>query len=253
MEFYERISGARMHANYIRPGGVQRDIPTGLLADIASFADSFRSRIDEIEELLTNNRIWRQRLVDVGVVTLSQALLFGFSGVLLRSVGVPWDLRQVLGYEVYDQLKFEVPVGRSGDCFDRYVMRICEMRESLILITQCIQKMPWGPVFSDDQKLTPPPRSFMKQSMESLIHHFKFFSEGFSLPSSEIYTAVEAPKGEFGVYLVADGTNRPYRCAIRAPGFAHLQGFDFMSRGHLVADAVTIIGTQDIVFGEVDR
>lgn len=253
MEFYERVSGARMHAAYIRPGGVAQDLPVGLSQDLFLFAQQFVSRIDEIEEMLTNNRIWKQRLVDVGRVTRDEALDWGFSGVMLRGSGVSWDLRQSEPYDVYEKMNFDVPVGTRGDCYDRYLIRIEEMRQSLKIILQCLNEIPDGLVKVDDRKITPPSRSQMKQSMESLIHHFKLYTEGITVPPGETYTAVEAPKGEFGVYLVSDGTNRPYRCKIRAPGFAHLQGLDFMSRNHMLADIVTIIGTQDIVFGEVDR
>jgi NADH dehydrogenase (ubiquinone) Fe-S protein 2 len=253
MEFYERVSGARMHAAYIRPGGVAQDLPIGLSEDIYRFARQFASRIDEMEEMLTNNRIWKQRLVDVGVVTADQALDWGFSGVMLRGSGIGWDLRKTQPYDVYDRLDFQVPVGSRGDCYDRYLIRVEEMRQSLRLIMQCLQEMPQGIIKADDRKITPPSRSQIKQSMESLIHHFKLYTEGFAVPAGETYTAVEAPKGEFGVFLVSNGTNRPYRCKIRAPGFAHLQGLDFMARNHMLADVVTIIGTQDIVFGEVDR
>ena len=253
MEFYERVSGARMHANYIRPGGVSQDIPLGLLEDIFIFAQQYSSRIDEMEELLTNNRIWKQRLVDIGVVSKDQALSWGFTGVLLRSTGVFWDLRKNQPYEVYDKLDFEVPLGKNGDCYDRYLMRINEMRQSINIILQCINNMPEGPIKTEDYKIVSPSRSEVKNSMEALIHHFKLYSKGFSIAADEVYVATEAPKGEFGVYLVSDGTNKPYRCKIKAPGFAHLQGLDFMSRNHLIADVVTIIGTQDIVFGEIDR
>jgi NADH dehydrogenase (ubiquinone) Fe-S protein 2 len=253
MEFYERVSGARMHAAYIRPGGVAQDLPIGLCEDIFKFSQQFASRIDEMEEMLTNNRIWKQRLVEIGVVTADQALDWGFSGVMLRGSGVSWDLRKTQPYDVYERMKFDVPVGTRGDCYDRYLIRIEEMRQSLRIIMQCINELPEGMIKIDDRKITAPSRSQMKQSMESLIHHFKLYTEGFIVPASETYTAVEAPKGEFGVFLVSNGTNRPYRCKIRAPGFAHLQGIDFMSRNHMLADVVTIIGTQDIVFGEVDR
>lgn len=253
MEFYERVSGARMHAAYIRPGGVAQDLPIGLSEDIFKFCQQFASRIDEMEEMLTNNRIWKQRLVDIGVVTADQALDWGFSGVMLRGSGVSWDLRKTQPYDVYNQMNFDIPVGTRGDCYDRYLIRVEEMRQSLRIIMQCLNELPQGIVKIDDKKITPPSRSQMKQSMESLIHHFKLYTEGFVVPASETYTAVEAPKGEFGVFLVSNGTNRPYRCKIRAPGFAHLQGLDFMSRNHMLADVVTIIGTQDIVFGEVDR
>lgn len=253
MEFYERVSGARMHAAYVRPGGVAQDLPHGLCEDIFRFSQQYASRIDEMEEMLTNNRIWKQRLVDIGVVTADQALDWGFSGVMLRGSGVSWDLRKTQPYDVYGDMKFDVPVGTRGDCYDRYLIRIEEMRQSLRIMMQCVNEMPQGLIKVDDRKITPPSRSQMKQSMESLIHHFKHYTEGFTVPAGETYTAVEAPKGEFGVFLVSNGTNRPYRCKIRAPGFAHLQGIDFMSRNHMLADVVTIIGTQDIVFGEVDR
>lgn len=253
MEFYERVSGARMHAAYVRPGGVSVDIPLGLCEDIYKFAKEFASRIDEIEEMLTSNRIWKQRLVDVGVVSAEQAMDWSFSGVLLRGSGVAWDLRKTQPYEVYDQMNFDIPVGTRGDCYDRYLIRIQEMRESLRIIAQTINEMPKGLIRTDDRKITPPTREQMKQSMESLIHHFKFYTGGVVVPAGETYTAVEAPKGEFGVYLVSNGTSKPYRCKIRAPGFAHLQGLDFMARNHMLADVVTMIGTQDIVFGEVDR
>jgi len=253
MEFYERVSGARMHAAYIRPGGVSQDLPSGLLKDIFLFIEQFSSRIDEIEEMLTNNRIWKQRLVNIGVVSAEEAMNWGFSGVLLRGSGIPWDLRSVQPYEVYDKMKFEIPTGLRGDCYDRYLIRVEEMRQSLRIISQCINQMPNGPVKLDDRKISPPSRSQMKQSMESLIHHFKLHTDGFNVPKGEVYTGIEAPKGEFGVFLVSDGTNRPYRCKIKAPGFSHLQGIDFMSKNHMLADVVTIIGTQDIVFGEVDR
>lgn len=253
MEFYERVSGARMHAAYIRPGGVHTDLPIGLCDDIYTFCEQFPSRIDEMEEMLTGNRIWKQRLVDVGVVTAADALDWGFSGVMLRGSGVPWDLRKAQPYEIYPELDFEVPVGTQGDCYDRYVCRVEELRQSTRLVQQCLNLLEPGLVRVDDRKLSPPPRSEMKDDMESLIHHFKLYTEGYSPPPGETYTACEAPKGEFGVYLVSDGTNRPYRCHIRAPGFAHLQGLDFMAKGHMLADVVAIIGTQDIVFGEIDR
>jgi NADH dehydrogenase (ubiquinone) Fe-S protein 2 len=253
MEFYERVSGARMHAAYIRPGGVAQDLPAGLCEDVHGFCQQFASRIDELEEMLTMNRIWKQRLVDIGVVTAEQALAWGFSGVMLRGSGVPWDLRRTQPYEVYDRLEFDMPLGTRGDCYDRYLLRVEEMRQSLRLIMQCLNHLPQGVVKTDDAKVTPPSRHQMKQSMESLIHHFKYFTEGMVVPASETYCAVEAPKGEFGVYLVSDGGASPYRCKIRAPGFAHLQGLDMMARHHLLADVVTIIGTQDVVFGEIDR
>jgi NADH dehydrogenase (ubiquinone) Fe-S protein 2 len=253
MEFYERVSGARMHAAYIRPGGVSQDLPLGLSEDMYNFAEQFASRIDELEEMLTNNRIWKQRLVDIGKVSVQEALDWGFSGVMLRGSGVAWDLRATQPYDVYSQMDFEVPVGTQGDCYDRYLIRVEEMRQSLRIMTQALNALPQGMIKADDRKITPPSRTQMKESMESLIHHFKLYTEGFTVPEGETYTAIEAPKGEFGVYLVSNGTNRPYRCKIRAPGFAHLQGLDFMSRHHMLADVVTIIGTQDIVFGEVDR
>jgi NADH dehydrogenase (ubiquinone) Fe-S protein 2 len=253
MEFYERVSGARMHAAYIRPGGVSLDLPLGLLDDIYSFVIQFSSRIDEIEELLTHNRIWKQRLVDIGVVPLDLAKAWGFTGVMLRGSGINWDLRKDRPYEVYDKMSFNIPVGTAGDCYDRYLIRVQEMRESLAIILQCLNQMPEGSVKSTDTKYVSPSRFNLKSDMESLIHHFKFYTEGFNIAAGQVYQAVEAPKGEFGVFLVSDGTARPYRCKIRAPGFAHLQGLDVMAKGHMLADVVTIIGTQDIVFGEVDR
>jgi NADH dehydrogenase (ubiquinone) Fe-S protein 2 len=253
MEFYERVSGARMHAVYIRPGGLSQDLPLGLLDDIYSFIFQFSNRIDEIEELITNNRIWKQRLVDIGVVSAKQALDWGFSGVMLRGSGVAWDLRKTHPYEIYSEIDFDIPVGRNGDCYDRYLIRIEEMRQSIKIIYQVLNKFPQGPVKIVDNKIVSPSRIEMKHSMESLIHHFKLYTEGFFVPSGETYTSVEAPKGEFGIYLISNGKNRPYRCKIRAPGFSHLQGLNFMSKGHMIADVVTIIGTQDIVFGEVDR
>lgn len=253
MDFYEEVSGARMHANYFRPGGVARDMPTGLAEKIRQFANDFVARIDEIEGLLTDNRIWRQRLVDVGVVSKDQAIEWGFTGPMLRGSGVAWDLRKSQPYEVYDEMDFDIPVGKHGDSFDRYLVRIEEMRESLKIIHQCLDNMPEGPVKAQNFKVSPPKRDEMKSSMEALIHHFKYFTEGFHVPAGEVYACVEAPKGEMGVYLVSDGGARPYRAKIRAPGFPHLQGLDFMSRGHMLADVVTIIGTQDIVFGEIDR
>lgn len=254
MEFYERVSGARLHSAYIRPGGVALDLPLNLLDDIYLFISQFSSRIDEMEELLTNNRIWKQRLIDIGVVSLEEGLNWGFSGVMLRGSGLPWDLRKVSNYEsIYQKLNFNIPVGSKGDCYDRYLVRILEMRESISIINQCINQIPRGFVKAGDHKIVPPTRGHMKYSMEALIHHFKLYTEGYSVPKGETYMSVEAPKGEFGVYLVSDDSNRPYRCSIKAPGFLHLQGLDFMSRGHMIADVVTIIGTQDIVFGEVDR
>ena len=253
MEFYERVSGARLHASYVRPGGVAQDLPHGLCDDIHKFCQTFASRIDEMEEMLTQNRIWIQRLVNIGTVSAKDAVAYGFSGVMLRGSGVSWDLRKTQPYEVYESLNFDIPVGTQGDCYDRYLIRIEEMRQSLKLIAQCLNQLPQGLVKVDDKKISPPSRKHMKESMESLIHHFKLFTEGFVVPASETYVGVEAPKGEFGVYLVSNGTNKPYRCKIRAPGFVHLQALDFMAKHHLLADVVTIIGTQDIVFGEVDR
>jgi len=254
MEFYERVSGARMHASYIRPGGVSQDIPLGLLEDINLFILQFSSRIDEIEELLTNNRIWKQRLVDIGTISLEDGLNWGFSGVMLRGSGLNWDLRKKMSYEIaYENLDYKIPVGCVGDCYDRFLVRIEEMRQSISIIDQCINRIPLGFYKSVDNKIIPPSRGHMKHSMESLIHHFKLFTEGYSVPKGETYIGIEAPKGEFGVFLVSDNTNKPYRCSIKAPGFLHLQGLDFMSKNHMIADVVTIIGTQDIVFGEVDR
>ncbi|XP_052055805.1 NADH dehydrogenase [ubiquinone] iron-sulfur protein 2, mitochondrial [Apodemus sylvaticus] len=252
-EFYERVSGARMHAAYVRPGGVHQDLPLGLMDDIYEFSKNFSLRIDEVEEMLTNNRIWRNRTVDIGVITAEDALNYGFSGVMLRGSGIQWDLRKTQPYDVYDQVEFDVPVGSHGDCYDRYLCRVEEMRQSLRIIEQCLNKMPPGEIKVDDAKVSPPKRAEMKTSMESLIHHFKLYTEGYQVPPGATYTAIEAPKGEFGVYLVSDGSSRPYRCKIKAPGFAHLAGLDKMSKGHMLADVVAIIGTQDIVFGEIDR
>jgi NADH dehydrogenase (ubiquinone) Fe-S protein 2 len=253
MEFYERVSGARMHASFFRPGGVNQDLPKGLLNDIYIFILQFNNRLDELEELLTQNRIWKLRLVDIGQVTAKDALDLGFSGVMLRGSGIPWDLRKTQPYEIYNLLDFKIPIGTNGDCYDRYLIRIQEMRESISIINQCINQIPEGDVKINDSKLTPPSRIQLKTSMESLIHHFKYYTQGFVVPKGETYLTIEAPKGEFGVYLVSNGTNKPYRCKIKAPGFVHLQALDFMSKKHMIADVVTIIGTQDIVFGEVDR
>jgi len=253
MEFYERVSGSRMHAAYIRPGGVSQDLPAGLLEDIADFADNFPKYLDDTESLLTENRIFKQRTVDIGVVSEADALSWGFSGPMLRASGVPWDLRKSQPYEIYDLLEFDIPIGKNGDCYDRYLVRVEEMRQSVSLIKQCIEQMPHGPVKTDDKKVAPPDRAEMKHSMEALINHFKLHTEGYRVPKGEVYAAVEAPKGEFGVYLVSDGTNKPYRCRLRAPGFVHLQALDFMSKGHMLADVVSVLASQDIVFGEVDR
>ncbi len=253
LEFYERASGARFHSAYIRPGGLHQDIPAGMEHDIAKFCAGFGKIIDDVETLVTENRIWKQRTVDVGVVTAEEAQAWGFSGPMLRGSGVAWDLRKSQPYEIYSQLDFDIPIGKHGDCYDRYLVRMEEMRQSLRIINQCLEKLPSGGVMTDDPKIAPPKRAAMKQSMEAMIHHFKLYTEGYHVPAGEVYAAVEAPKGEFGVYLVSDGSNRPYRCKIRAPGFAHLQGLDFMSRGHMLADVSAIIGTLDVVFGEIDR
>jgi len=253
MEFYERVSGARMHAAYIRPGGVSKDLPKGLLEDIWNFTVAYSSRIDEAEELLTSSRIWRQRLLNIGIVSKKKALNYSCSGPILRSTGVFWDLRKNTPYETYNLLNFSVPIASNGDCFDRYTIRIEEMRQSLEIIQQAILQIPLGKVKSENYKLVAPKRTALKSSMESLIHHFKLYSEGFSVPKGETYVGVEAPKGEFGVYLVSDGSNKPYRCKLRSPGFFHLQMIDYISKYHMLADVVTIIGTLDLVFGEIDR
>ena len=253
MEFYERVSGARLHANYIRPGGVNFDLPLGFLDDLYIYIQQLSIRLNEIDEMLTNNRIWKQRLVDVGIITSTEAIELGFSGVMLRGSGISWDLRKNAPYEVYNQLNFEVPVGSNGDCYDRYCLRVEEMRQSIFLLLQCINKIPEGNIKSNNKKITAPSRKNIKKDMESLIHHFKYYSEGFTIPKNETYMATEAPKGEFGIFLVSDGTNKPYRCKIKAPGFVHLQALNFMAKNHLLADVVSIIGTLDIVFGEVDR
>jgi NADH-quinone oxidoreductase subunit D len=252
-EFYERVSGARMHANYFRPGGVARDLPAGLAEDIRSWMAGFPKVLDDIERLLNDNRIFRQRTVDIGVVGADEAVDLGFTGPMLRASGLPWDLRKSQPYEVYEQMDFDIPVGRNGDCFDRYLIRMIEMRESLRIMAQCLDAMPEGPVKVPDNKVTPPKRAELKRSMEALIHHFKYFTEGIHVPAGETYAAVEAPKGEFGVYLVSDGTNRPYRCKIRASSYTHLAALDRMSRGHMLPDVPAIIGSIDIVFGEIDR
>ena len=253
MEFYERVCGARMHAAYFRPGGVSLDLPLGLLDDIFIFLEQFNLRLNEIEDMLSENNIWKQRLVDIGVVNYKDALDWGFSGVMLRGSGYNWDLRKSQPYEIYDKLSFKVPVGQTGDCYDRYMLRMLEMKESCKIVKQCLDNIEFGNIKSSNKKITPPSRTDMKNSMESLIHHFKLSTEGFTVKPNETYSASEAPKGEFGVFLVSNGTNRPYKCKIKAPGFSHLQALEFMSKGHLIADVVTIIGTQDIVFGEVDR
>lgn len=253
MEFYERVCGARLHAAYVRPGGVHQDLPDGLLEDIDAFARRFPKLIDDIETLLTENRIFKLRTVDIGTISAEDALNWGFTGPMLRASGLPWDLRKSQPYEIYDQLDFDIPIGKHGDCYDRYLVRMAEMRECLKIIGQCLDKIPEGPVMTDDRKIAPPPRAEMKKSMEAMIHHFKFYTEGFHVPTGEVYAAVEAPKGEFGVYLISDGTNRPYRCKIRAPSYAFLQATDFLSRGHMLSDVVAIVGSLDVVFGEIDR
>jgi len=253
MEFYEKVSGARLHANYFRPGGVYRDMPNGLLNDIKEWAIKFPKFIKDLENLLSDNRIFKQRTVDIGIVSAEDAVDFGFTGPMLRASGVKWDLRKEETYEIYDKLDFEIPVGKNGDCYDRYFVRVEEMKESLKIIHQCIDNIPKGHVMIQNNKITPPKRKLMKTSMESLIHHFKLYTEGYKVPKGETYTSVEAPKGEFGVYLISDGSNKPYKCKIRAPGFAHLQAMDFCSKGHMLADVVAILGSMDIVFGEIDR
>ena len=253
MEFYERVSGARMHAAYIRPGGISADLPTGFLDDLYIFVKQFNLRLDEIEEMLTSNRIWKERLVDIGIVSAKKAIDWGFSGVMLRGSGIPWDLRKTHPYEIYSELDFYIPVGTVGDCYDRYLLRLEEMRQSLVLIQQVSNLIAPGSIKSSNYKVNAPSRSEMKVSMEAVIHHFKFYTESIIVPFGETYTAVEAPKGEFGIYLISNNTDKPYRCKIKAPGFGHLQALNEMSKGHMIADVVTIIGTQDIVFGEVDR
>jgi NADH-quinone oxidoreductase subunit D len=257
MVFYERASGSRMHAAYFRIGGVHQDLPPKLVDDIGAFCDPFLKVCDDLEELLTDNRIFKQRNVDVGVVKLADAWARGFSGVMVRGSGAVWDLRKAQPYECYSEFDFDIPVGKNGDCYDRYCVRMEEMRQSVRIMKQCVERLRradgQGPVVVDDNKIVPPRREVMKRSMEALIHHFKLYTEGFHVPAGEVYAAVEAPKGEFGVYLVADGSNRPYRCKIRAPSFPHLAAMDFLSRGHMLADVSAILGSIDIVFGEVDR
>jgi NADH-quinone oxidoreductase subunit D len=253
MEFYERASGARLHAAYFRPGGVHMDLPAGLTDDILTFCDGFEPHLDDVESLLTENRIFKQRTVDIGIVSARDAIDWGFTGPMLRGSNTAWDLRKAQPYDVYAKMQFDVPVGKTGDCYARYLVRMEEMRQSLRIIRQSIADMPQGSVMVDDNKIAPPKRSEMKHSMEALIHHFKLYTEGYHVPAGEAYAAVEAPKGEFGTYIVSDGTNKPYRCKIRAPGFAHLQGLEFLSKGHMLADVVSIIGSLDIVFGEIDR
>lgn len=253
MEFYERVCGARLHANYFRPGGVAQDMPAGLAEDMWEWTEQFPKFLNDIDSILTGNRIFKQRSVDIGVATAEEAMNWGFSGPMLRASGVAWDLRKSQPYDVYAKMDFDVPVGKTGDCYARYLVRMEEMRQSLKIMRQCLKELPDGPVRSNDYKVTPPPRAEMKNSMEALIHHFKLYTEGYHVPAGETYTAVEAPKGEFGVYLVSDGSNKPYRCHIRAPGFTHLAALDFLSRGHMLADVVSNIGAMDIVFGEIDR
>ncbi|XP_049794077.1 NADH-ubiquinone oxidoreductase 49 kDa subunit-like isoform X2 [Schistocerca nitens] len=253
MEFYERVSGARLHAAYIRPGGVHQDIPFGLLDDIYEFVSKFPERLDEVEDVITTNRIWIKRTKDIGVVSVEDALNYGFSGVMLRGSGIKWDLRKTQPYDAYDEVEFDVPIGTNGDCYDRYLCRFEEMRQSVRIIEQCLNKMPPGEVKTDDMKITPPSRAEMKTSMEALIHHFKLFTQGFHVPPGATYTAVEAPKGEFGIYIISDGSSKPYRCKIKAPGFAHLAAIDKISRRLMLADVVAIIGSLDLVFGEIDR
>ena len=255
MAFYERASGSRMHAAYIRPGGVHEDLPSPLVQDIDDFCDPFLKVLDDIEELLTGNRIFKQRNVDIAVVSLEDAFAWGFSGVMVRGSGAAWDLRKAQPYECYDELEFDIPIGKNGDCYDRYLIRMEEMRQSVRLMKQCCARLlaEAGPVGVSNQKIVPPKREEMKRSMEALIHHFKLYTEGYHVPEGEVYAAVEAPKGEFGVYLVSDGSNIPYRCKIRAPGFTHLQAMDFLCKGHMLADVSAILGSIDIVFGEVDR
>lgn len=253
MEFYEAVCGARMHANYFRPGGVAQDMPAGLDDRIMKWTETFPATLADMESLLIDNRIFKQRNVDIGNVSFEDALDWGYSGPMLRGSGVAWDLRKSQPYDAYDRMDFQVAIGKQGDCYSRFMMRIAEIRESLKIIRQCITDMPTGPVMSIDRKVSPPPRAEMKTSMEALIHHFKIFTEGFKVPEGEVYAAVEAPKGEFGVYLVSDGSNRPYRCKIRAPGFAHLASMEHLCKGHMLADAPAILGAMDIVFGEVDR
>ena len=253
MGFYERACGARLHAAYFRPGGVHQDLPDGLLDEISQWAAKFPSFIDDLEMLLTDNRIFKQRNVDIGVVSVDDVMTWGLTGVMARGSGLAWDLRRSQPYEAYNDFKFNIPIGKNGDCYDRYLVRVEECRESVRIMKQCIENMPDGPVSSADGKVVPPKRAEMKQSMEALIHHFKLYTEGYHVPAGEVYAAVEAPKGEFGVYLVADGSNKPYRCKIRAPGYAHLQALDHLCRDHMLPDVSAILGSMDIVFGEVDR
>ena len=253
MGFYERVSGSRLHANYFRAGGVHKDLPIGLDDDIYKFCKTFPKIIDDLDTLLTDNRIFKQRNVDIGIVSKQDALDYSFSGVMLRGSGVAWDLRKSQSYDCYDQFDFKIPVGKNGDCYDRYLCRVEEMKESIKIIIQCLDNMPKGPIKTNDGKISPPPKKEIKESMEALIHHFKLFTEGYRVDKDEIYTAVEAPKGEFGVYLISDGSSKPYKCKIRAPGFSHLQAMDYLIKGHMLADVPAVLGSMDIVFGEVDR
>jgi NADH-quinone oxidoreductase subunit D len=253
LEFYERASGARFHAAYFRPGGVHQDLPAGLADDILAWVEQFPAKVDDLERLLTENRIFKQRTVGIGVISAADAVDWALTGPMLRGSGVAWDLRKAQPYDVYATMDFDIPIGRNGDCWDRYLVRMEEMRQSLRIIKQALAQMPGGPVKVNDRKVAPPPRGEMKNSMEALIHHFKLYTEGYHVPAGETYTATEAPKGEFGVYLVADGSNRPYRCKIRCPDFAFLQSTDFIGKGHMLADVVAIIGSMDIVFGSIDR
>jgi len=253
MVFYERVSGSRLHANYFRPGGVHIDMPHGLAEDIYDFCKKFPKVIDDLETLLTDNRIFKQRNVNIGIISKQEVLDHGFSGVMLRGSGIPWDIRKSNPYECYDEFNFKIPVGKNGDCYDRYLCRIEEMRESTNIILQALEKLPKGPIMTTDSRIGPPKREAMKTSMEALINHFKLYTEGYHVPSGEIYAAVEAPKGEFGVYLISDGSNKPYRCKIKAPGFVHLQAMNYMIKGHMLADVPAVLGSMDIVFGEVDR
>ncbi|WP_409433644.1 NADH-quinone oxidoreductase subunit D [Litorimonas sp. RW-G-Af-16] len=253
MVFYERASGSRMHANYFRPGGVHQDLTPALINDLLVWCDQFPQKLKDIETLLTGNRIFKQRNVNIGIVSKQDCYDWGFSGIMVRGSGIPWDLRRNQPYEVYSELDFQIPLGKNGDCYDRYLCRVDEMYESVKIMRQCLEMMPEGPVMTEDKKVVPPRRAEMKQSMEALIHHFKLYTEGFKVPAGEVYTCVEAPKGEFGVYLVADGTNQPYRCKIRAPGFPHLAAMDYLNKGHMLADVSAILGSLDIVFGEIDR
>ena len=253
MVFYERVSGSRLHANYFRPGGVHIDMPHGLAEDIYDFCKNFPKVIDDLETLLTDNRIFKQRNVNIGIISKQEVLDHGFSGVMLRGSGIPWDIRKSNPYECYEEFNFKIPVGKNGDCYDRYLCRIEEMRESTNIIMQALEKLPKGPIMTTDSRIGPPKRQAMKTSMEALINHFKLYTEGYHVPSGEVYAAVEAPKGEFGVYLISDGSNKPYRCKIKAPGFVHLQAMNYMIKGHMLADVPAVLGSMDIVFGEVDR